>query len=103
MSIRQISMAVTLACACVSAALAQTATATVLRLEQVLQGARNNLDVQFSNELAAAARADIVSADHAPLPVLTTKASQMDLQHGLGKGSVLNEKRIDKSLGVDWT
>ena len=98
-------MAVTLACACVSAALAQTATATpsVLRLEQVLQGARNNLDVQFSNELAAAARADIVSADHAPLPVLTTKASQMDLQHGLGRGSVLNEKRIDKSLGVDWT
>ena len=98
-------MAVTLACACVSAALAQTATATpsVLRLEQVLQGARNNLDVQFSSELAAAARADIVSADHAPLPVLTTKASQMDLQHGLGSGSVLNEKRIDKSLGLDWT
>ena len=37
------------------------------------------------------------------LPVLTTKASQMDLEHGLGSGSVLNEKRIDKSVGLDWT
>jgi cobalt-zinc-cadmium efflux system outer membrane protein len=72
-----------------------------MRLAQVLQGARNNLDVQLAGESVAAARADVQSADHAPLPVLTAKTSQMDLQHGLGGGSLLGDKRIDKSPG--WT
>jgi cobalt-zinc-cadmium efflux system outer membrane protein len=34
---------------------------------------------------------------------LSAKTSQMDLQNGIGDGNFLTEKRIDKSIGMDWT
>lgn len=74
-----------------------------LGLVQALQAARDNLDVSLASRVLGAAQADILAADRAPFPVLTTKASQMDLQNGMGPGNALTQKRIDKSLGVDWT
>ncbi len=74
-----------------------------LTLVQALTAARDNSDVALARLAAQAARADVLSADHAPIPVLSTKATSMDLQHGLGPGNVLTRKRIDKSIGIDWT
>lgn len=70
---------------------------------QALQAARDTVEVSIARRAVEGARADVASADHAPAPVLTTKASQMDLQHGIGPGNVLRDKRIDKSVGLDWT
>jgi cobalt-zinc-cadmium efflux system outer membrane protein len=82
---------------------APTAAPTSLSLEEALAAARDNLDVSLARRAVAAARADIVAADRAPVPVLTTKAGSMDLQNGLGGGNLLGGKRIDKAVGLDWT
>ena len=74
-----------------------------LTLEQVMQAARGNLDVAIARRTVEAARADVTSADHAPAPVLTAKTASIDLQNGIGGGNVLRDKRIDKSIGIDWT
>lgn len=74
-----------------------------LSLSAVLQAAASNVDVQVARRGLEAARADVLAADRAPFPQLTLKASQMDLQHGLGPGNWLADKRIDKSVGIDWT
>jgi len=84
-------------------ALAQAPASAAVSLEQALTAARNNLDVALARNALAAARADIVSANRAPLPVLTAKLSQMDLQNGIGGGNFMTEKRVDKSIGLDWT
>jgi len=73
-----------------------------LRLDDVLRGARENAAVTITRRALDAARADVLSADHAPAPVLTAKSSSIDLQNGIGAGSLAN-KRIDNSLGIDWT
>lgn len=72
-------------------------------LGTVLQAARENSDVLLARRALDAARADVLSADHRPAPQLSAKSSSMDLQHGLGPGSLLGDKRIDKSIGLDWT
>lgn len=74
-----------------------------LTLGQTLAAARDNLDVALSRGALAAARADVLAADHAPLPVLSGKTASIDLQNGVGPGNVLGRKRIDKSIGIDWT
>lgn len=79
------------------------ARAQPLSLEQAQEAARRNAEVVIAERSLAAARADIQAADHAPLPQLTGKLSQIDLQGGLGPGSWWAGKRIDKSVGVDWT
>jgi len=84
-------------------ALAQAPASAAVSLDQALQAARNNLDVALARNALAAARADIVSANRAPLPVLTAKLGQMDLQNGIGDGHFMTEKRVDKSIGLDWT
>jgi cobalt-zinc-cadmium efflux system outer membrane protein len=76
---------------------------TVLTLPQALQAARENVDVSLARRALDAARADVSAANHAPAPVLTTKASSIDLSNGVGGGTVLGGKRIDKSVGLDWT
>ena len=94
-----------------SAALAQSTAPTStnrpvtapLTLEQVMQAAGGNLDVTIARRTVEAARADVTSADHAPAPVLTAKTASIDLQNGIGGGNVLRDKRIDKSIGIDWT
>ena len=83
-----------------NAATAQTAAIT---LAEAMQKAANNADVSLARRAAAAASADVTSADHAPAPVVTAKAASIDLQNGIGGGNLLRDKRIDKSLGVDWT
>ena len=72
-----------------------------LTLAEVLVAARDNADVRFSRQTLAAARADILAADHAPSPILSAKAASIDLQNGIGAGNLAN-KRIDNSIGIDW-
>lgn len=74
-----------------------------LSLQQVLQAAQENLDVALSRRNLAGAQADIVSADRAPLPVLSAGVSQIDLKNGNGNGRVLQDRTYDKSVGLDWT
>ena len=87
------------------AALAQAVAAapSALDLPQVLQAARQNPDAQAARRAAEAARADVRAADRAPAPTLSVGASSIDLQRGTGTGSYWNNRRIDKSLGLDWT
>jgi cobalt-zinc-cadmium efflux system outer membrane protein len=88
------------------AAFAQLSAAPALvpvTLPQVLQAARIAPDVGVSEQAWAAARADVLTADHAPAPVLSAKASAIDLQNGVGGGNLVRDKRIDKALGLDWT
>ena len=120
MSIRQNLWLASLTLACTTAttqALAQTpsgvpatnpvtttASSTAqISLNQALQAARNNLDVALARHALAGAQADILSANRSPFPLLSAKASQMDLQNGLGDGNIFTEKRVDKALGLDWT
>lgn len=74
-----------------------------LGLEQVLGLAGANLEVHISQRNLDAARADILSANHAPLPVLSARTSSIDLQNGIGGGNVWRDKRIDKGVGLDFT
>lgn len=91
------------ACLCPPAwACAQAAT-PVLTFAQALQAARDTVEVSIARRNVEGARADVATADHAPAPVLTTKASSIDLQNGIGGGNVVRDKRIDKSVGLDWT
>ena len=77
--------------------------ASPLTLAQALRAARNNVDVALARSAAVAAQADVLAADHAPFPTLSAKLSSIDLQNGIGGGSLLGDKRIDKGIGVDWT
>jgi cobalt-zinc-cadmium efflux system outer membrane protein len=103
MSIRQLFLLSSLALASPWAAMAQVPAPEPLTLGQALQAARGNLDVVLARSALVAAGADVTAADHAPLPVLSAKLGSIDLQNGIGGGSLLGQKRIDKSLGVDWT
>lgn len=85
-------------------ATAQTASpATALTLPQVLQAARDNVDVSLARRALAGAAADVVSADRSPVPVLSAKTASIDLDNGVGTGNALRHKRIDKGVGLDWT
>ncbi len=74
-----------------------------LTLHQALTAARDNSAVALARHALSAARADVLSADHAPAPVLSAKAASIDLQNGIGGGNLITRKRIDKSIGIDWT
>ena len=80
-----------------------TAATAPISLNQALQAARSNLDVALARHALAGAQADILSANRSPFPTLSAKLGQMDLQNGLGDGNFFTEKRVDKSLGMDWT
>lgn len=86
------------------AALAQaSSTAMALQLPAVLEAARHNPDAMATRRALDAARADVRAADRAPAPVLSTGVSSIDLRHGTGSGSLWAQRRLDKSLGMDWT
>lgn len=72
-------------------------------LRDVLQAVNNSAEVRIARQVQMGAEADVLTADHAPLPVLSTKLSQIDLQNGLGAGDWIGRKRIDKGVGLDWT
>ena len=74
-----------------------------LNLTQVLQAARQNPDTLAAQRAAEAARFDVRAADRAPAPVLSAGVSSIDLRNGNGGGSFWTDKRLDKSLGMDWT
>lgn len=80
-----------------------TAGAGTLSLDEALAAARGNLEVSIAAASAASALAEVRIADQAPPPQLTAKLSQIDLQNGIGSGNLLRDKRIDKSIGIDWT
>lgn len=82
---------------------ASAATAIPLSLPQVLQAARQSPDVMAAQRAAEAARADVQAADRAPAPTLSGGVSSIDLQNGVGSGSFWTQKKLDKSLGLDWT
>lgn len=100
MSIRQALGLSLLACA---AWLPLRTAAVTLTLDEALAAARDNLDVRIAAHAIEAARADIAAADHAPVPQVSAKLSQIDLQNGIGPGNVFTGKRIDKGVGLDWT
>ena len=72
-------------------------------LRDVLQAVNNSAEVRLARQAQVGAEADVLTADHAPLPVLSAKLSQIDLQNGLGAGDWLGRKRVDKGVGLDWT
>jgi len=91
-----------------TAAFCAQAQAQTLGLAQVLEAARQNLDVSIAKQNLAAAQADVVSADSAPFPIFTAKTSQMYLDKGVSGnqgigGGAFGQKNIDKSGGIDWT
>ena len=73
-----------------------------LTLSEVLEAARQNLDVRMAQQDVVATRADILAANHVPLPVLSAKAASGD-QVGFANGALTSQRRIDKSVGLDWT
>jgi cobalt-zinc-cadmium efflux system outer membrane protein len=79
------------------------AQAAGITLGEALAAAASNLDVVIATRGLAAAQADIATADHAPLPQLSAKLSQIDLQNGSGSGNPFTQRRIDKGVGIDWT
>ena len=86
-----------------AAATPASALGSTLRLAEVLQAARQNPDALAAQRALEAARADVRAADRAPAPVLSTGVSSIDLRNGNGSGSFWTQKRLDKSLGLDWT
>ena len=74
-----------------------------LTLAEVVSAAKDNLDVQFSAAALGAAQGDVLAADRAPLPLFSLKASQIDLQNGIGAGNFFTKKRVDKAAGLDFT
>lgn len=82
---------------------ADAAKGSALRLDEVLQAARQNPDVLAAQRAVDAARADVLAANRAPAPVLSAGVSYIDLHNGTGPGSFWTQKRLDKSLGMDWT
>lgn len=82
---------------------AATPLSAQLTLAQVLQAARQNPDALAAQRAAEAARFDVRAADRAPAPTLSAGVSSIDLRNGNGSGSFWTQKRLDKSLGMDWT
>ena len=82
---------------------AEAARGTPLRLDDVLQAARQNPDAMAAQRALEAARGDVLAANRAPAPVLSAGVSSIDLRNGTGTGSFWTQKRLDKSLGMDWT
>lgn len=76
---------------------------SVLSLQQVLQAAKQSPEVLASQRALNAARADVLTADRAPAPSLSAGVSSIDLQNGVGGGSFWSQKKVDKSVGLDWT
>lgn len=79
-----------------------SARTTRLGLNQVLQAAREHPDVLAASRQVNAARADVLAADRAPAPTLSSSLSTVDLRHTPQSGSAMNPGRLDKSVGLDW-
>lgn len=74
-----------------------------LTLADLLREAERHPDVMVATTDVDSARGGITAADRAPLPQITASVASIDLQNGLGAGSLVGGKRLDKGVGVDWT
>lgn len=75
---------------------------TPLGLEMVLQAAREHPDVLAATRQWDAARADVLAANRAPAPTLSTSLSTVDLRNSPRPGSSWSPGNLDKSVGLDW-
>lgn len=73
-----------------------------LGLDLVLQAAREHPDVLAASRQLNAARSDVLAANRAPAPVLSSSLSTLDLRHSPQTGSALSPARLEKSVGLDW-
>lgn len=72
--------------------------------QQVLEAAGSNLDVARARGALSGAQADKVSADRSPFPTLSASMGSLDLQNGISGGdNFFLDKKVDKSVGLDWT
>ena len=74
-----------------------------LSLLHALKAASSHERVIAALKNADAAEAEIQIADRAPPPIANASLSSIDLEHGIGAGSLSTQKSIDKGVGVDWT
>lgn len=75
---------------------------TRLGLDMVLQAAREHPDVLAATRQWDAARADVLAANRAPAPTLSTSLSTVDLKNSPSGGSSWRPGNMDKSVGLDW-
>jgi len=75
---------------------------TRLGLEMVLQAAREHPDVLAATRQLNAARADVLAANRAPAPTLSSSLSTVDLKNSPRPGSSWSTGNLDKSIGLDW-
>jgi len=72
-----------------------------ISLQEVLQAAQKNFAVNIGKQDTLATQADILSANHSPLPVFSAKSASAE-QLSLNSGQLVSQRRADKSLGIDW-
>lgn len=72
-----------------------------LSLSQALEAAKQNAASRVSQQDLAAANSDILSASRAPLPIFSAKAA--DASNSSNLPVVNNQRKTDKSWGLDWT
>jgi len=77
--------------------------ASALSLAQTLQAAKQNGAAKLSQQDLAAARSDVLTADRAPLPTFSAKASASDAGNGTALTAGSAPRKTDKSWGLDWT
>ena len=82
---------------------AGVALAQPVTLEALLDRAARHPEVATAQTEVAAALGGKVAADRAPLPVISTSIASIDLQNGVGAGTLVGAKRIDTGVGLDWT
>lgn len=74
-----------------------------ITLLELLRQAEHHPSVVAAMADVESARGGITAADRAPLPQISASVASIDLQNGLGTGSLVGSKRLDKGVGVDWT
>ena len=76
---------------------------SILSLVQTLEAAKLNGAAQLSQQELAAARSDVLTADRAPLPTFSAKATASDAGNGTALTAGSPPRKTDKSWGLDWT
>lgn len=74
----------------------------VMSLSEAIEWGGKHERVIAARQTAEAAKAETSIANRAPAPLLTGSTASIDLDHGVGPGSWLTSKPLDKGLSVDW-
>ena len=82
---------------------AEPGKANILSLVQTLEAAKLNGAAKLSQQDLLAARSDVLTADRAPLPTFSAKASASDAGNGTALTAGSAPRKTDKSWGLDWT